>query len=80
LSLKLSPLRLTTSAWYEAVDHGGGDGGVAEHFAPAAVGLVRGDDHGVDPMRLLILRELCESAVLEYAKWHIERNTTAPDP
>jgi hypothetical protein len=28
----------------EAVDHGGGDGGVAEDFAPASEGLVAGDD------------------------------------
>lgn len=28
----------------EPVDHRGGDGGVAEHFAPAAERLVRGDD------------------------------------
>jgi hypothetical protein len=28
----------------EAVDHGGGDGGVAEGFAPSAEGLVAGDD------------------------------------
>ena len=30
----------------EAVDHGGGDDVVAEHFAPAAEGLVDGDDQG----------------------------------
>ena len=29
----------------EAVDHGGGDDGVAQHFAPPSEGLVRGDDH-----------------------------------
>ena len=28
----------------EAVDHGGGDHGVAEDLAPAAEGLVGGDD------------------------------------
>ncbi len=29
----------------EAVDHGGGDDVVSEHFAPASEGLVAGDDH-----------------------------------
>ncbi len=29
----------------EAIDHGGGDGGVPEHLAPTAERLVRGDDH-----------------------------------
>ena len=28
----------------QAVDHGGGHGGVAEHLAPASEGLVGGDD------------------------------------
>ena len=30
----------------ESVDHGGGDGVVAEDFSPSAEGLVAGDDEG----------------------------------
>jgi hypothetical protein len=32
----------------EPVDHGGGDNLIAEHFAPAAEGLVAGDDQSRD--------------------------------
>ena len=43
----------------EAVEHGRGDGGVAEHFAPFADAPVGGDDDGCLPLTLRHILKQC---------------------